>query len=138
MTIQSNTIYTIGHSNHEVRYFTELLQHFGVDCVIDVRSVAASSRFPQFNKAALAETLQAQNILYLHFAKAFGARHDDAALLDENGKVDFEKVQKTVEFIDGVERLRSGLEKGFAIALMCSEAEPFDCHRFSWKGILTL
>jgi len=131
MAIQSNTIYTIGHSNHEVRYFTELLQHFGVDCVIDVRSVAASSRFPQFNKAALAETLQAQNILYLHFAKAFGARHDDAALLDENGKVDFEKVQKTVEFIDGVERLRSGLEKGFAIALMCSEAEPFDCHRFS-------
>jgi len=23
------------------------------------------------------------------------------------------------------------LEKGFTIALMCSEAEPFDCHRFS-------
>ncbi len=131
MSIKSNTIYTIGHSNHESAYFTELLLLFGVNCVVDVRSVAASSRFPQFNKAALSEALLAQNIRYMHFPKAFGARHDETGLLDENGKVDFEKVQRTQAFQEGVERLRAGLEKGYSIALMCSEAEPFDCHRFS-------
>ncbi len=124
-------IYTIGHSNHEPEAFSELLRHFGIDCLVDVRSIPASGRFPQFNKAALSEFLKSKGIQYLHFGKEFGARHTDPELLDEEGKVDFEKVRQTEDFKYGVERLRAGLEKGFTIALMCSEAEPFDCHRFS-------
>lgn len=125
------TIYTIGHSNHEPEAFVELLQHFGINCLVDVRSIPASGRFPQFNKATLSEFLKSKNIQYLHFGKEFGARHTDPALLDDGGKVDFEKVRQTQDFKNGVERLRAGLEKGYVVALMCSEAEPFDCHRFS-------
>ncbi|MCF6157083.1 MAG: DUF488 family protein [wastewater metagenome] len=43
----------------------------------------------------------------------------------------FEKVRKTKDFLTGVDRLRNGLDMGYTIVLMCSEAEPFDCHRFS-------
>ena len=125
------TIYTIGHSNHEPEAFAELLRHFGVNCLVDVRSTPASGRFPQFNKSALSEFLKSKQIQYLHFGKEFGARHTDPELLDEEGKVDFEKVRQTEDFNNGVERLRAGLEKGYTITLMCSEAEPFDCHRFS-------
>src|ERR1035437_9130975 len=34
-----------------------------------------------------------------------------------------------------IERLWLGLDTGFTIALMCSEGEPFDCHRFSMISI---
>lgn len=129
--MKNEIIYTIGHSNHEPEAFADLLQHFGVNCVIDVRSIPASGRFPQFNKAALSEFLNSKNIRYLHFGKEFGARHTAPELLDGEGKVDFEKVRQTEDFKNGVERLRAGLDKGFTIALMCSEAEPFDCHRFA-------
>jgi uncharacterized protein (DUF488 family) len=129
--MNDTVVYTIGHSNHEPEAFADLLRHFGVNCVVDVRSVPASGRFPQFNKAALSEFLKSNNIQYLHFGKEFGARYTDPELLDEEGKVDFEKVRQTEDFQNGVERLKAGIEKGYTIALMCSEAEPFDCHRFS-------
>lgn len=129
--MKTKVIYTIGHSNHEPEAFAELLRHFGVNCLVDVRSTPASGRFPQFNKATLSEFLKNIEVQYLHFGKEFGARHTDPELLDEEGKVDFEKVRQTEDFKIGVERLRAGVEKGFTIALMCSEAEPFDCHRFS-------
>jgi uncharacterized protein (DUF488 family) len=128
-------IYTIGHSSHQIDYFLDLLKIYSINCVIDVRSIAASSYNPQFNKEPLSNFLKNNQIAYLHFAEEFGARHTDPDLLDEEGKVDFEKVRKSWLFKSGVERLWKGVEKGFIIALMCSEAEPFDCHRFSMISI---
>lgn len=124
-------LYTVGHSSHHIDYFLELLKTYSITFLIDVRSVAASSYNPQYNKDQLADFLKKNGITYLHFAEEFGARHTDSDLLDEEGKVDFEKIRKSRLFKNGVERLWSGLEKGFKIGLMCSEGEPFDCHRFS-------
>ena len=128
-------IYTIGHSTHQLDYFLELLKKYGVTCLIDVRSVAASSYNPQYNKEPLTNFLKRNGIQYLHFAEEFGARHNDPDLLDNEGKVDFEKVRKSWAFKNGVERIWQGLDKGFTISLMCSESEPFDCHRFSMVSI---
>jgi uncharacterized protein (DUF488 family) len=128
-------IYTVGHSTHQLEYFLELLQEYSVNCIVDVRSVAASGYNPQYNKEPLSNFLKANRITYLHFAEEFGARHIDPDLLDEEGKVDFEKVRKSWNFKRGVERLWQGLDKRFTIALMCSESEPLDCHRFSMISI---
>jgi uncharacterized protein (DUF488 family) len=128
-------IYTVGHSTHQLDYFLELLKEYGVTCLIDVRSVAASSYNPQYNKEPLTNFLKRNGIQYLHFAEEFGARHNDPDLLDDEGKVDFEKVRKSWAFKNGVERIWQGLDKGFTISLMCSESEPFDCHRFSMVSI---
>lgn len=125
------TVFTIGHSRHEIEHFTDLLNKFGVNCVIDVRSSPYSRIAPQYNKDTLGSTLKDNNILYLHFEKEFGARHTRPSLLNEDGKVDFEKVRQTDEFKQGLARLKNGLELGYKIVLMCSEANPFDCHRFS-------
>jgi uncharacterized protein (DUF488 family) len=124
------TIYTVGHSTHTIDYFLELLNAHAVNCVVDVRSVAASKYNPHFNQAPLSNYLKRHGVNYLHFDKEFGARYTDSTLLDENDTVDFEKVRATDSFKTGVERLEKGLARGFNIALMCSEAEPFDCHRF--------
>ncbi len=128
-------IYTVGHSTHQLDYFLELLKEYGVTCLIDVRSVAASSYNPQYNKEPLTIFLKRNGIQYLHFAEEFGARHNDPDLLDDEGKVDFAKVRKSWAFKNGVERIWQGLDKGFTISLMCSESEPFDCHRFSMVSI---
>lgn len=133
--MENPVIYTIGHSNHQIDFFLELLNAYSVNCIIDVRSIAASSYNPQYNKEPLSNFLKTHKITYLHFSEEFGARHSDPDLLDEEGKVDFEKVRKSFAFKNGIERIWQGLDKNFVISLMCSESEPFDCHRFSMISI---
>jgi len=128
-------IYTVGHSTHKIEYFLELLRAYSINVLIDVRSIAASSYNPQFNKEPLLNFLKNNGIKYLHFAEEFGARHTDPDLLDDEGKVDFERVRRSWAFKNGVDRIWQGIDKGFTIALMCSESEPFDCHRFSMISI---
>lgn len=127
-------IYTVGHSTHTPEYFGELLKAYAVTCVVDVRSVPASRYNPQYNQRALADFLKNNDIAYLHFAKEFGARQTDINVLD-NGRVNFEKVRNSPIFKQGVERIRTGVDKGYTIALMCAESDPFDCHRFSMVSV---
>jgi len=124
-------IYTIGHSTHQLDYFLELLKEYGIDCLVDVRSVAASFRNPQYNKEPLSVYLRNNGVTYMHFAEEFGARRNEPALLDDEGRVDFEKIRRSPGFQNGIERLRDGIKKEFTIALMCAESDPFNCHRFS-------
>lgn len=124
-------VYTVGHSNHEIEYFIELLQTANINCVIDVRSTPMSSYSPQYNLETLKAVLQQKGIYYMHFGEEFGARHRNPDLWDNEGKVDFREVQKSRAFQNGIERVDVGLSKGFTIALMCSEGNPLDCHRFS-------
>ncbi len=124
-------IYTIGHSTHPLNFFLSLLREYQVNCLVDVRSVAASRYNPQYNKEPLSNFLKNNGIIHMHFPEEFGARQTDANLLDENGKVDFAKVRRSLNFKNGVDRLWLGITKGYTIALMCSESDPFDCHRFS-------
>lgn len=129
--MSDKTVFTIGHSTHDIEYFLTLLHKYSINSLIDVRSTPFSRRVPQFNKDQLKITLKNNNILYGHFEKEFGARHSKPSLLDEHGKVDFDKVRETETFRQGIQRVKNGLELGYKIVLMCSEANPFDCHRFS-------
>ena len=105
-----------------------MLQQHGVNCVVDVRSVAASKYTPQFNEDLLRRFLRNNGLQYLHFGEEFGARRTDCLV---DGQVNFEYAVKTEAFQRGVKRLNNGMQKGFRIALMCSEADPLECHRFA-------
>lgn len=122
-------LYSIGHSNQTLEEFLRLIQSHGVNCIVDVRSVPASKYSPQFNQENLKNFLRSHGIQYLHFGDEFGARRTDC--LDDDGQVNFELAVNTPLFQQGVQRLMKGLEKGFLISLMCSEADPLECHRFS-------
>lgn len=128
---QERVIYTIGHSTHPIADFHALLLKYKIDTLIDVRSTPASSYSPQFNKDSLEASLSRIHIRYMHFGVEFGARQTDESLLDAKGIVDFELVQKTYNFQSGLERIDIGESKGYRIALMCAEADPLECHRFS-------
>ena len=129
-TESGKLIYTIGHSTHSLDYFRELLEAYGVNCVVDVRQTAASTYNPQYNGPTLKAYLQKHGIVYVHMGKEFGARPRDIAMLNAEGRVDFDKVRNSPDFLAGVERLKVGLQKGYRLALMCSQGDPFDCHRF--------
>lgn len=122
-------IYTIGHSNHDNIYFLELLKKFNINCVIDIRSVPFSKYVPHFNKNVIKKFLNIHGIYCVYMAKEFGAIREDTNLFHPGGYLDFEKVKNTKEFRDGLQRLSKGIEKGYRIALMCTEKDPLDCHR---------
>lgn len=124
-------IYTIGHSTHPISFFLELLDTYHVNSVVDVRSLPASRFNPQYNKKALARSLEDCGIAYHHFGEEFGARQTDPDVLGEDGKVDFQKMRKNGKFERGVTQLKTSGKNGEIIVLMCSESEPLSCHRFS-------
>ena len=61
--------------------------------------------------------------------KELGARRKDKDLYSEEGYLDFEKVYESDLFNLGIQRVKDGIEKGFIVALMCTEKDPIDCHR---------
>ena len=61
--------------------------------------------------------------------KSFGARQEDRSLYTTEGYLDFEKARETEQFKTGVQSVMKGLEAGNNIVLMCTEKDPFDCHR---------
>lgn len=120
-------LYTVGHSNHPIGRFLELLRGAGIDCVADVRSVPFSRRFPQFSQKALAGSLEGAGIEYWFLGGALGARPKDQGCY-EQGKVSYARIAETTAFQSAIDAIiiASGTKR---IALMCAEREPLDCHR---------
>jgi uncharacterized protein (DUF488 family) len=131
----SPAIFTIGHSSHPIEHFLNLLRHAGINCLADVRSAPVSARFPQYNQDLLKDALARNGIRYLFFGHEFGARRTAIEELDADGQVDFEKVRGTYAFRNGIERLWQLVHGNATIALMCAEAEPLECHRFSMVSL---
>lgn len=120
-------VLTIGHSNHEIETFVDLLRQYGVSALADVRSVPASRRFPQYDQAALRAILEAAGVRYVFLGDGFGARPRDAACYS-GGRADFDRIRASGTFATAMERLKRGAQT-HAVCLMCAEREPADCHR---------
>jgi|BioPla2DNA2_1021312.scaffolds.fasta_scaffold36164_2 uncharacterized protein (DUF488 family) len=135
--------YSIGHSTGTVDKFIQLLKKYNIKYLIDVRSIPYSKHAPQFNAETLKLELKKNGIIYGYMGKELGARYDDPRLLFEDGRVDFNKVRKTEFFKHGIDRIIHGIKNGYEIAIMCTEKDPFECHRFglvshelSRKGVM--
>lgn len=118
--IKTPIIKTIGHSNHPIGRFVELLQAAGVERLVDVRSTPWSRRHPQFGKETLARSLAAAGIGYLHEGTALGGKPE------AGGSYDALAAQPA--FAAALDRVISAAEDA-ALCLMCAEKDPMDCHR---------
>jgi uncharacterized protein (DUF488 family) len=124
-----NTIYTIGHSSHDIDYFLELLKMHNINTVVDARSVPFSKYVPHFNKDDIKRTLFNNKITFIYMGTELGIRQKDKNLFSETGLLDYDKVKSSQNFLTGIERLKNGIFMGYKIAVMCSEKDPVDCHR---------
>lgn len=124
-----NEVYTIGHSSYKQDYLFILLNKHDINCVVDVRSMPFSKYAPQYNRDEIKRFLHSKGIQYIFMGKELGARREDNTLYESDGILSFEKTSKTMSFISGIERIKAGIEKGYRIAIMCTEKDPMDCHR---------
>ena len=79
MNTTGNQVLTIGHSNHTLGFFIELLRRHRVTALADVRSAPYSRFNPEFNRGALADSLKGNGIDYVYLGDALGGRSDDPA-----------------------------------------------------------
>lgn len=124
---RTNPILTIGHSRHSWERFAVLLAEAGVEAVADIRSAPRSRFSPHFNKDALADALSARNVAYIFLGKELGGRPQSPVLYTE-GVADYEKMAASPEFQLGLARLTEAAAQR-TLAVMCSEADPLECHR---------
>jgi uncharacterized protein (DUF488 family) len=126
-------IWTIGHSTRTIAVFISLLEEHGIRLLADVRSLPGSTRYPQFNKETLADSLGKIGIRYEHFPELGGrrkARSDSCNTAWRNvsfrGYADY---METEEFHKGIERILDLASKSGPSAIMCAEAVWWRCHR---------
>ena len=121
-------IHTVGHSNHPIERFLALLQPHGITAVADVRSTPYSRFNPQYRREKLQAALAEVGIQYVFLGEELGARSQDPACYDPEGRVSYTRLAKTALFLKGIERLKAGMGT-HRISLMCAEREPLECHR---------
>jgi Protein of unknown function, DUF488 len=120
-------VLTIGHSSLAYGDFLRRLDMSGVTAIADVRSSPYSRRSPQFGKKELSDALRLSGIAYVFLGKELGGRPTNPKLFNY-GIADYERMAAEPEFLEGLLRVAHGAQR-YKIALMCSEASPFDCHR---------
>ena len=132
MAIEPTVVYTIGHSTRSIDEFVALLRAYGVQRLVDVRTIPRSRHNPQFNMDTLAKSLRNRRIAYRHLGDLGGlrqARPDSPNTGWRNASFrGFADYMQTAEFAAALEKLiKLAGEKPTAI--MCAEAVPWRCHR---------
>lgn len=122
-------LYSIGYATKPIDVFLQQLQHYRISAVADVRSVPFSNAFFDYHQGAVAGHLKRAGIQYVYLGKELGPRSKDEAHYDASGQVQFDRLMRSPLFLQGVERLKLGLQRGHRIALMCAEKDPATCHR---------
>ncbi|MDN6527832.1 MAG: DUF488 domain-containing protein [Brevibacterium sp.] len=126
---------TIGHSNHSLEEFTDLLVENAAEVVVDVRKLPGSNKNPQFNADTLVDELAESGIELRRLEGLTGRR-------PVNHEIDFEvngwwknrsfhnyaDHALTEEFRTDFDTLLTWGAKSRCV-LMCSEAVWWRCHR---------
>jgi uncharacterized protein (DUF488 family) len=125
-------LFTVGHSNRSWAEFVELLGAWGIEQLVDVRTVPRSRAVPWFWDRRMAVALPKMDISYVHLAALGGlrrARKDSSNAGWQNASFrGYADYMQTEEFEAGLRELNE-MRKGARTCVMCSEAVWWRCHR---------
>jgi uncharacterized protein (DUF488 family) len=123
------TVYTIGHSDHTIEAFIDLLRQHDIVLLIDVRSQPYSRWAVQFNRELLEHELREAGFRYEFWGDALGGRPADPSLYEPDGEhPDYRKMEQIPAYQAGIDALLA-LAREQRIAVMCSEGDYHHCHR---------
>ncbi len=126
------TLFTIGHSTRAIGELLDLLAEHGLETLIDVRRFPASRRHPQFSREALAESLAAAGIAYLHEPDLGGRRQPQPDSPNTAWRVaafrGYADYMDSEPFAAALDRLLRSAARSRTV-MMCAEAVPWRCHR---------
>lgn len=123
---------TVGHGTHPIGAFVGLLERDGVRAIVDVRAFPRSRHNPQFDREAIAASLEAAGIGY-RWAPELGGRRRSAGpspnvALRHPAFRAYADYMLTDEFGRALDdALRD--DAGAHMAVMCSESVWWRCHR---------
>jgi len=125
-------VFTLGHSTLPIERFIAVLKVYGIERLIDIRTMPRSRHNPQFNDTALAASLGAAHVGYVHLAALGGLRHPrkDSPNMGWRNKSfrGYADYMQTEAFQSALETLID-MSREERIAIMCAEAVPWRCHR---------
>ena len=126
------TVYTVGHSTRSAEEFVALLHEFGVQQLVDIRTVPRSRTNPQFNLDQLPATLADAGIGHTYCKGLGGLRPTSKDSINTawrnasfRGYADY---MQTGEFRAALAALED-LAADRTVAIMCAEAVWWRCHR---------
>jgi uncharacterized protein (DUF488 family) len=126
------TVFTVGHSTRPIAEFIDVLHRYGIELLVDIRTVPGSRRNPQFGQKSLEQSLADAGIRYLHMKSLGGLRRTTEHSINLGwrnasfrGYADY---MQTPEFAEAVDEL-AALAAEQRVAIMCAEAVPWRCHR---------
>ena len=127
------SIYTAGHSTSSLEEFIELLRTNDIEIVCDVRS-KPRSRLPHFDRIPLEEAIDAAGMRYRFVGDRLGGvpRDPHVAARWRQGHLDpviVDHLRSTDEWADGIAELAKLVRGGTRVCVICSEADPNECHR---------
>jgi len=121
-------VFSIGHSNHPMEKFLELLKTHGIEILADVRSHPYAKYATHFDSKPLKEALAGAGIKYIFLGRELGGLPDDDEFYDDEGYILYSRVAASPKFVEALERLSAGAGQ-YKIAVMCGEEDPAQCHR---------
>jgi uncharacterized protein (DUF488 family) len=128
------TIFTIGHSNHPIERFLELLRQHAVEELADIRRFPGSRKHPHFNREELQEALNDQGVAY-RWIESLGGRRAPASGSPAKNAVwrnasfrNYADYMETEEFQTAVAALAEAVSVQ-RTAIMCAEGLWWQCHR---------
>lgn len=150
--------YTLFQKGNKIdtKLMFQTLKEYGVGFLVDVRTVPYSKQYPQSNAENLKVEGKKYGISYIHmpeigakandsqnvFSKASdiffenifpiskSSRPEHIELNANDSIVDFNKFRNDEYFVNGLKRIKTAYSKNYILALMCSEKNPMDCHRY--------
>ena len=119
-------LFTIGHSNHSLDDFLELLRMHEISCLVDVRSIPYSSYHKDFSRENLQKELRQRQVEYRWMGDSLGGKKEE--LTSSAGMRIDDSFYNDPNYHAGIiDVMRIALKKRMAI--MCSEEDPRTCHR---------
>ncbi|HUU41456.1 MAG TPA: DUF488 domain-containing protein [Desulfatiglandales bacterium] len=114
---QALTIYTLGTGTRSEEEFLDLLRHYHIKTVVDVRSFP-QSRFEHFKGENLQRILKEQEFNYIYLGKDLGGFR----------KGGYPAYMETAPYKESISHLEK-IGKRSATAFICAERFPWKCHR---------
>lgn len=135
-------LYTVGHSNHSLDAFIDVLRTAGIQTLVDVRQQPQSARHPQFGQDTLRAALAAEDIVYHWAGRQLGGHRPPRAESVHSALAD-DGLRGYADYMDG-DAFKKGIVQLLNLAgraptvIMCAERDPLHCHRSLIADYLTL
>lgn len=130
--VHQPAIYTYGHTSITSEHLIPLLKQNGINCIVDCRFTIPENTSLNTPTDELKIALKQNNIVYLPFFQHFGYIPKEA--INKRGEIVYKKIIQTSTFLNGIARLKTGVEKGYTICIIDNEIDTVQSRRFLYIG----